>query len=169
MLKTRAPLGMLLFLLNEGVLFFMLIAAYVYFHSSTAATAARNLNLAAAAIFTAFLLASSYTMWRAAVTGSRPWLAGTLVLGAIFLCGQGDEYWHLFRQNVTIGRNQFGSTFFTLTGVHALHVFIGLILVAVLLRGTASRTMTDSIALYWYFVDAVWIVVFAVVYLWTFL
>lgn len=169
-MKPRAPLGMLLFLLNEAVLFFMLIAAFVYFRGSTLATAARSLNLAAASIFTACLLASSFTMWRAAVKGARSWLGATLALGAIFLYGQGAEYWALFRQNITIARNQFGTTFFTLTGVHALHVFVGLILLALLaFRGAGFKPALPSIALYWYFVDAVWIVIFAVVYLWTFL
>jgi cytochrome c oxidase subunit 3 len=168
-MKARAPLGMLLFLLNEAVLFFMLIAAYIYFHTSAVATAARSLNFTAAVIFTVCLFASSFTMRRAAMTGAGSWLAATLTLGAIFLYGQGAEYWHLFRQNVTMSRNQFGTTFFTLTGVHTLHVCIGLILVALLLRGTGPRAMADSIALYWYFVDAVWLVIFAVVYLWTFL
>src|SRR5690348_7176212 len=168
-MKPRAPLGMLLFPLNEAVLFFMLIAAYVYFHSSAAATAVQSLNLTAAAAFTVCLLASSLTMWRAAVTGIRSWLAATVVLGALFLYGQGSEYEHLFRQNVTMSGNQFGTTFFTLTGVHALHVSVGVVLVSALLRGTGSRAMRESIALYWYFVDAVWIVIFAVVYLWAFL
>lgn len=168
-MKPRAPLGMLLFLLNEAVLFFMLIAAYVYFLSSTAPTAARSLQLTTSAMFTLCLMLSSITMWRAAATGARAWTGVTLALGALFLYGQGTEYWHLFRQNVTMSRTQFGTTFFTLTGVHALHVVVGLILVALLLRGAASRTMADSIALYWYFVDAMWMVIFAVVYLWTFL
>ena len=168
-MKPRAPLGMLLFLLNEAVLFFMLIAAFVYFRGSTVATAARSLNLTAASIFTVCLLASSLTVWRAAATGARSWLGATLALGAIFLYGQASEYWALFRQNVTIGRNQFGTTFFTLTGVHALHVFAGLILLVILLRGEGRRPALDAIAFYWYFVDAVWLAIFALVYLWTFL
>jgi heme/copper-type cytochrome/quinol oxidase subunit 3 len=168
-LKSRAQLGMLLFLLNEAVLFFMLIAAYVYFHGSTAAAASRNLDLTSAAVFTACLVASSFAMWRAAATARRVWIGATIALGVLFLYGQGNEYWRLFRRNVTISRDQFGTTFFTVTGVHAMHVLIGLLLLALLLRGTASRAMTDSVALYWYFVDAVWIVIFAVVYLWAFL
>ena len=168
-MKSRAQRGMLLFLLNEAVLFFMLIAAYVYFHGSIAATASRNLDLTSAVVFTVCLMASSVAMWRAAATGRRAWIGATLALGALFLYGQGTEYWRLFRQNVTISRDQFGTSFFTITGVHAVHVFLGLLLLALLLRGTPSRAMTDSIALYWYFVDAVWIVIFGVVYLWTFL
>ncbi|HLK50148.1 MAG TPA: cytochrome c oxidase subunit 3 [Bryobacteraceae bacterium] len=167
-MKTRAPLGMLLFLLNEAVFFFMLIGAFVYFRGSALATAARSLNLAGASIYTVCLLASSITMWRGVAAGSRGWLGATLALGAIFLYGQGREYWALFRQNVTIGGDQFGTTFFTLTGIHALHVLTGLLLLLVLLSGAGRRSALDSIALYWYFVDAVWIVIFAVVYLWTF-
>ena len=168
-MKPRASLGMLLFLLNDAVLFFMLIAAYVYFHSSTAPTAARSLHPGLAAIFSLCLLASSGTMWRAAATGGHSWLAATLLLGVIFLCGQGSEYWRLFRQNITMSRSQFGTTFFSLTGVHALHVLVGLILIAILMsRGAGLRPALPSIALYWYFVDAVWLVIFAVVYLWTF-
>ena len=174
-MKPRPPLGMLLFLLNEAVFFFMLIAAFLYFRGSTVATAARTLNLTAASIFTVCLLASSLTMWRAAATGARSWLAATLVLGAIFLYGQGTEYWALFRQNVTIGNNQFGTTFFTLTGVHGLHVLAGLILLVILLSGRTGRSLQvsgsalESIAFYWYFVDAVWLAIFGLVYLWTFL
>jgi len=173
-MKQRARLGMALFLLNEAVLFFMLIAAFVYFRSSTVATAARSLDLEAAGIYTLCLLASSFTMWRATVTDARGWLGGTLALGGIFLYGQGSEYWRLFRQNITISRNQFGTTFFTLTGVHALHVLVGLLALAFLVSGAGFRpalrgTVVDAVALYWYFVDAVWIAIFAVVYLWTFL
>lgn len=166
---------MLLFLLNEAVFFFMLIAAFLYFRGSTVATAVRTLNLTAASIFTVCLLASSLTMWRAAATGARSWLAATLALGAIFLYGQGTEYWALFRQNVTIGNNQFGTTFFTLTGVHGLHVLAGLILLVILLSGRTGRSLQvsgsalESIAFYWYFVDAVWLAIFGLVYLWTFL
>lgn len=168
-MSERAPLGMLLFLLNEAVLFFMLIAAFVYFRGSTLTTAASSLNLRAASILTVCLLASSFTMWRAAATGTRPWLGATLALGAIFLYGQGTEYWALVHQHVTISRSQFGTTFFTLTGIHGLHVFTGLLLVAVLLAASPRRAALDSIALYWYFVDAIWLVIFGVVYLWTFL
>jgi len=173
--KQRARLGMALFLLNEAVLFFMLIAAFVYFRASSVATAARNLDLTTATLYTACLLASSFTMWRATLTGTRAWLAATLALGAIFLYGQSAEYWRLFHQNVTIsGRTQFGTTFFALTGVHALHVFGGLLLLTVLVSGAGFRpahraAVVDAASLYWYFVDAIWILIFAVVYLWTFL
>jgi heme/copper-type cytochrome/quinol oxidase subunit 3 len=170
-MRQRAQLGMALFLLNEAVLFFMLIAAFVYFRGSTLQTAAASLNLKQTTIFTACLFASSFTMWRAAAVKARAWIAATLALGVVFLVGQGGEYLRLFRQHVTISQNQFGTTFFTLTGIHALHVLAGLLALAILL-GTKLQShpgAVQAIALYWYFVDAVWIIIFATVYLWTFL
>lgn len=170
----RVRLGMALFLLNEAVLFLMLIVSFVYFRNSVVRAAARSLDLPAAGILTACLIASSLTMQRAAATGARSWMAGTLALGAIFLYGQGLEYLRLFARRITISRGQFGTTFFTLTGVHALHVLVGILVLAVLLLlsvresglRAARRTALDAVALYWYFVDAVWIVIFLTVYVW---
>lgn len=169
-MRPRSPLGMILFLVNEAVLFFLLIVGYVYFRSPAFSAPARNLNVTAAAVFTACLLASSFTMWRVAETGARSWLGVTLVLGAVFLYGQASEYVHLLHQNVTMATSQFGTTFFALTGLHALHVLAGLILLGGFLTVQSARSgaALQSIALYWYFVDAVWLVIFSVVYLWTF-
>jgi heme/copper-type cytochrome/quinol oxidase subunit 3 len=63
----------------------------------------------------------------------RLWLLVTIVFGAVFLIGQGSEYLLLIGENVTISRNLFGSTFFTLTGFHGLHFFSGLVAMAILL------------------------------------
>ena len=100
-------------------------------------------------------------------------LFATVLLGAIFLYGQGREYQRLISQNVTISRNLFGSTFFTLTGFHGLHVFMGLVAITILfglaLAGTFKKPHSvaiEAISLYWHFVDVVWIVIFATVYLW---
>jgi len=171
-MRQQARLGMALFLLNEAVFFFMLIAAFVYFRASSLPTATASLNPRVTAIYTLCLLISSFTMWRASTGGARAWTTGTLVLGAIFLFGQGSEYLRLFRQNVTISQGLFGSTFFTLTGLHGLHVLIGLLLLIVLWSAKDAPGQTaraGAIALYWHFVDAVWLVIFSVVYLWTFL
>ena len=89
------------------------------------------------------------------------WLGITAALGLVFLAGQGSEYVRLFHQGVTMSQGLFGTTFFTLTGVHGLHLIVGLLLLAVV----ADRQV---VALYWYFVGAVWLVIFAVVYLWSF-
>jgi heme/copper-type cytochrome/quinol oxidase subunit 3 len=89
------------------------------------------------------------------------------------MTGQGLEYARLLMNNITISRDLFGSTFFTLTGFHGLHVMIGLILLLLLFglavlgrKDEPTHTGMQSIAIYWHFVDAVWVVVFSVVYLW---
>jgi heme/copper-type cytochrome/quinol oxidase subunit 3 len=159
-----------MFLLSEAVFFFLLVAAYVYFRAGSLAAASANLRLGAAALFTLCLLASSFTMWRAVVTRVRGWLIGTVALGALFLIGQGTEYSRLIGQKITISQSLFGTTFFTLTGMHGIHVLAGIVtLGAVLLLARQGEEresgLLDAVAMYWYFVDGVWIVIFTVVYL----
>ena len=95
-----------------------------------------------------------------------------MVLGAVFLTGQGNEYASLIGEDVTISRDLFGTTFFTLTGFHGLHVLIGLIMLGTLFGLELKRKVPnpskamESVSIYWHFVDAVWIIIFPVVYLW---
>jgi heme/copper-type cytochrome/quinol oxidase subunit 3 len=103
-------------------------------------------------------------------------LLTTFALGAVFLVGQGLEYAALLRSDVTISRDLFGTTFFTLTGFHGLHVFIGLLMISLLTgitlrgrRGQPRPGAVEAVSIYWHFVDAVWVVIFSVVYLWAFL
>jgi heme/copper-type cytochrome/quinol oxidase subunit 3 len=100
------------------------------------------------------------------------WLAITVLLGAIFLAGQAHEYVDLWTNGVTVSRNLFATTFFTLTGFHGLHVLIGLIalstLLGLVLRGDFDKKPSSAlvaIGYYWHFVDVVWVVVFSIVYL----
>ncbi len=99
------------------------------------------------------------------------WLL-TLILGALFLYGTAQE-WHrlIYERGLTISTNLFGTTYYSLVGLHGFHVTAGLImLTAVLLFGLAGRVgpeqsaRIDVLSLYWHFVDAVWVVVFTVVY-----
>lgn len=179
-MRQRVKLGMAMLVLTESVFFFMLILAFVYFRAEGIATAAASLNPVVTALYTACLIASSITMWRARASaakepnGARLWLGLTFALGCAFLAGQGSEYFRLLRQGVTISQGLFGTTFFTLAGIHGLHVIAGLLLLAILFgitahRGEREAVALEAIAMYWYFVDAVWIVIFSVVYLWTFL
>jgi heme/copper-type cytochrome/quinol oxidase subunit 3 len=125
------------------------------------------------------LLSSSVTLWLAE-RGLRnadhssflKWLGVTLALGAVFLINQGAEYVGLLRRGVTISSSMFGSTFFTVTGFHGLHVLAGLIVLAIMFvlgkRGLLTSRRSDTlgaIGYYWHFVDVVWIVVFSVIYL----
>jgi cytochrome c oxidase subunit III len=166
-MRQQARLGMAMFLLSEAVFFFMLIAAFVYFRSPEFAGPAARLNTGWTAVFTVCLMVSSFTMWRAARTGVRLWLGVTIILGAAFLYGQSAEYLRLFREKITISQSLFGTTFFTLTGLHGLHVLVGVVILALFLAWERPAAL-EAVAFYWYFVDAVWIAIFAIVYLWTF-
>jgi heme/copper-type cytochrome/quinol oxidase subunit 3 len=178
---NKIRLAMLLFVASEAVFFILLIIAYVIYHatSPSAADASRYLDIPRTAVFTACLIISSLTMRHAGIhfrTGRRrpalAWLLATMALGIVFLTGQGNEYASLIREDVIISRDLFGTTFFTLTGFHGLHVFIGLILLGILFGLELRRGVTDpsqaveSVSIYWHFVDAVWMIIFPVVYLW---
>src|SRR5262249_50512493 len=100
------------------------------------------------------------------------WTA-TIALGLAFLLGTAYEWRELIvEHHLTISRNLFGSTFFTLVGFHALHVTIGVVAMLIVLGRTLARQLSTSdqqavqlVGWYWHFVDGVWIVVFTVVYL----
>jgi len=165
----RARLGMAMFLLSEGVFFFMLLVAFVYFHPAPLP----ELAFGAGAAFTACLTASCFTMWRAAVSSTRDnanavrgWLAATILLGAAFLVAQGDEYLRLF----SYGTSE--ATLFILAACHEVHVAAGILLlgsVFLFQAGEFRSIAVQTVALYWYFVTAVWIAIFSIVYLWAFL
>jgi len=96
-----------------------------------------------------------------------------VALGAIFLAGTAREWYGLiYHQHLTIGTNLFGTTFYALVGLHASHVTIGLAILALLgvfaFSGALRREHAERAELvswYWHFVDAVWVMVFTVVYL----
>jgi heme/copper-type cytochrome/quinol oxidase subunit 3 len=181
---ARSKLGVLTFIASEANFFLLLIFAYVYYHATGTSArdgAAGNLDPLSAGINSVFLLASSATMWRAERSlgnenahGLSLWLLATIALGAVFLLGQGREYAHLIARDVSISRDLFGASFFTLTGFHGVHVLIGLITLGVLfglsLAGDFAGGRSGAVeaaALYWHFVDAVWIVIFSIIYLWS--
>jgi heme/copper-type cytochrome/quinol oxidase subunit 3 len=171
---TRVALGMLLFLASEAVFFIFLIIGYIYLHSTDVQRASAALDPRVTGAYTIALLASSATIWLAGrgARVRRGWLVATIVLGAVFLVGQSREYWRLLHDDVTVSRNLFGTLFYTLTGIHGLHVAIGvvmmLVLAGVVWRSTkvaVDRVALESVSLYWHLVDVVWIVIFSVVYL----
>lgn len=178
--------GMILFLSSEGTFFAFLITAYIYFHGvtqnyiTTGPTAKNSLDPILTGIFSVLLISSSFTMRKAEKfqrAGEhrrfRNWLIATFALGFIFLIGQAHEYLGLYAKDVTISRNIFGSTFFTLTGFHALHVTLGLVVllitIALAIKGAFQNSGTSAVAtfaIYWHFVDWVWVVIFSIVYIW---
>ncbi len=182
MTRFNTPrLATAVFIFSEAVFFFFLIAAYIYYSGAVVhgPKAANSLDPPRTLVFTICLIASSGTLWLAERrlaaahrNAFRFWLAITVVLGAAFLAGQAMEYIGLISRSITPARNLFGATFFTLTGFHGFHVLCGLVCLLILLILSAQRTFGDkevsgvgAIALYWHFVDAVWIVIFSLVYL----
>ncbi len=180
-LPDRYQIGMISFLISEGFFFLMLIMAYLFYNSRGMAgpTPAGSLDAVRTGIYTLCLLASSFTIWRAEEklrarrqAAFRLWLALTIALGAVFLFGQGREYWRVFHAGMRVDSNLFATTFFTLTGFHGLHVSLGIIALTILLglalAGDFKQGRMEAvkaIGLYWHFVDAVWVAVFSVIYL----
>ncbi|QDT64946.1 cytochrome c oxidase subunit I [Calycomorphotria hydatis] len=172
-----------LFILSEAIFFILLLIAYVVFNTrsdeSAGPTSANSLNVLRTAFFSVFLLSSSVTFWfaeRELVRNNgrkfRLLLGTTILLGVIFLFGQAIEYTGLIMDGITIDRNLFASTFFTVTGFHGLHVTAGLIALAIMWAMSHNNYLTaaranafSAIGIYWHFVDAVWIAVFSIVYL----
>ncbi len=137
------------------------------------------LNIPVTSVSTFVLLMSSLAMvlaHSAVVRGDRKsskiWLATTALLGATFLGFQAYEFTSFVHEGLTIHTNLFGSSFFILTGFHGAHVTAGVIWLLTLLFIDMKRGLTpdeainvDVCALYWHFVDVVWIAIFTLVYL----
>lgn len=177
----KSKLAAYLFIASEAFFFLALIIAYIYYShiDGKLSESSKYLDVIKTSIFTLFLLFSSLTIVFAESKlkqGKKnivlSLISATIVLGVIFLVGQILEYRRLFSVNLTISRNVFGSSFFALTGFHGLHVMIGIIvlsLIFLLIYSGKFRKIESSafaaVSIYWHFVDAVWIVVFSVVYL----
>lgn len=104
--------------------------------------------------------------------GLRKWLIATIVAGAAFLLGQAAEYTMLIRVEGHTLAEPFGGSFFILTGLHGLHVLMGVIWCILLLPrikanafSAKNYTTIEIFGLYWHFVDVVWILIFTVIYL----
>ena len=174
-MKDKNVLGMAAFLGSEAVFFLFLIIAYVYFSGepTTGPTARSALDPRVTALYTVALIASSATIWRASVQGRRErsasgWVLASAVLGAVFLVGQAREYARLLGENVRVSRDLFGTTFFTLTGFHGFHVLVGVVMLMLIwivarVDGKVPRGL-DAVALYWHFVDVIWLLIFGIVY-----
>ena len=178
-LPSRGHVGMLCLIAAESAIFIIFVVAYIFYigKSVTGPTPKEVLEIPIFA--TICLLSSSVTIHLALSSIRREklgafklWWFATFVLGAIFLFETGVE-WHrlIFEKGLTIRTNLFGTTYYSLVGLHASHVTVGLILLL-----TASifaflgkvnsehEPRLDVLAYYWHFVDAVWVIVFTVVY-----
>jgi heme/copper-type cytochrome/quinol oxidase subunit 3 len=169
------------FLASDCMFFGTLIATYlVYKNRSLDGPLPREtFDVPYTSVSAFVLLLSSLTMVLALAAIQRSderrmriWLTTTALLGCVFLGGQFYEFNTFVRDGLTLSRNLFGSTFFTLTGFHGTHVAIGVFwlgsLVVHSLRGRLHQEhslMVEIAGLYWHFVDIVWILIFTLVYL----
>jgi len=178
---TPTQWGMIAFLVSEAAVFSTLIVVYLALigRDRVGPTPAEALSLRLVIVTTAMLLSSSGTVHvaeRALRGGKRQafllWWAVTIALGVAFLVGTGFEWRELItRHRLTIGRNLFGTGYYTVVGLHALHVTAGVIaMLAVLglvLRRRITpdhRTAPEMVSWYWHFVDVIWVLVFIVIY-----
>ncbi len=179
--RDNSKLGVWFFLGGEVIFFSTLIATFVLFrivYPADYPAFSQHLSVPIIGLNTFVLITSSFLVVRAlsgiqdgsskAMTRS---MMGVLALGLLFLSGQAFEWITLFRDGVGIG-DRFGTPFFTVTGIHGAHVFIGLVWAAILLFVNGRKPFTandhkplELFGLYWHFVDVVWIVLFTVIYL----
>jgi cytochrome c oxidase subunit 3 len=178
-LPSRGRVGMFSLIVAESAIFVIFVVAYVYnIGRSTYGPQPRQV-LELPILNTIFLLSSSFTILLAeralvkrAMAVFKAWLGLTIVLGAIFLLGTAREWSKLINaDHLTISTNLFGTTFYSLVGLHASHVIVGLIMLTTVmifaLTGSLKPEHTEKVevlAIYWHFVDWVWVVVFTVVY-----
>jgi cytochrome c oxidase subunit 3 len=178
-LPSRGRVGMLALIAGESCIFTIFVVAYIYYIGRSAyGPTPKILEIP---IFNSIcLLSSSLTIVMAehaikhgAVRRFSAWWALTMLLGIEFLAGTAIEWRKLIvEDHLTVRTNLFGTTFYSLVGLHATHVIVGLIGLSLVMlftllgrvnQGHAERIQV--LALYWHFVDAVWVVVFTVVYI----
>lgn len=179
-LPSRGLVGMLALIAAESTIFAIFVVAYLFYLGKSVSGPMPKDVLETPIVITICLLSSSFTIHSAVkavrearMKAFRNWWLGTIVLGGIFLLGTARE-WHrlIFKKGLTIHTNLFGTTYYSLVGLHAFHVTVGLILLSAVVvfafRGRIRQEHTyriDVLSLYWHFVDAVWVVVFTVVYI----
>jgi cytochrome c oxidase subunit III len=177
-LPDRGIVGMVSFIIAEAAIFTIFVVAYLFYVGKSLTGPTPRDVLEVPIFYTICLLSSSVTIHLAERRLERNqsrafgvlWLI-TIALGAIFLFGTAEEWRRLiYEHGLTISTNLFGTTYYSLVGLHAFHVTLGLVLLtAVFVVGVAAGARTQSkrinvLSLYWHFVDVVWIVVFTVVY-----
>ncbi|MGD0306214.1 MAG: heme-copper oxidase subunit III [Candidatus Acidiferrales bacterium] len=179
-MPSRGRVGMFCLITAESAIFTIFVVAYVYYIGKSISGPTPREVLEVPIFNTICLLLSSLTIHFATSAlrkGNRGAFTGlwalTITLGAIFLIGTGRE-WHrlIYEKGLTIQTNLFGTTYYSLVGLHAFHVTVGLVglslVLAFALLGWVKQEhayRVDVLSLYWHFVDVVWIVVFTVVYI----
>jgi cytochrome c oxidase subunit 3 len=175
----RGRVGMVALIAAEAAIFTIFVVAYLFYIGKSLAGPLPKGVLSVPVFYTVCLLSSSLTIHLAATSLRRGgvrrfgvlWFA-TITLGAAFLYGTFTEWYRLiYKDGFTISTNLFGTTYYSLVGLHAFHVVVGLLSLSIVMLLTMLGNVTsehaervDVLSLYWHFVDVVWIVVFTVVY-----
>ena len=178
---TSPKLGIWLFLASEVMLFGSLFSAYVLLRTGTPLWPEQSatLNVPLATLNTVILISSSVTMvmaWAAAAGGKlsryRLFMGLTLLGGLLFLVVKAFEYNEKFSHGLYPSTNNFLALYFTMTGLHAIHVIAGMTAIGWVLRkamkgafGPTYFTPVDLVGLYWHLVDLIWIFLFPLLYL----
>jgi cytochrome c oxidase subunit 3 len=179
-LPEKGRVGISCLIAAESAMFLIFVVAYLFYLGKSLSGPTPQQVLEVPIVGTVCLLSSSATIAiavRALRRGrmrafTMAW-AVTIGLGVVFMVGTGLEWSHLIRdEKLTPATNLFGTTYYSLVGLHALHVLVGLILLTTVLVFSLARAVrreyanrVDALALYWHFVDAVWVMVFTTVYL----
>jgi cytochrome c oxidase subunit 3 len=178
-LPSRGRVGMFSMIAAESAIFTIFVVAYIYYIGKSLTGPMPKDVLELPILATICLLSSSLTIHFAVrslrngkVGAFGIWWFGTIALGAFFIVETGREWFHLiFDRGLTISTNLFGTTYYSLVGLHAFHVTVGLIglIIAMILTllGKVKQEHSERVdvfSLYWHFVDVVWVVVFTVVY-----
>jgi cytochrome c oxidase subunit 3 len=178
-LPYRGKVAMACLIVAESAIFTIFVVAYLFYAGKSLTGPTPGEVLETPIFFTICLLSSSATIHFASRFLERGKRGGflslwffTIVLGVLFMYGTARE-WHrlIYEHGLTISSNLFGTTYYSLVGLHAFHVTAGLfMLTIVLLFGLAGRVgreqsaRVEVLSMYWHFVDVVWVVVFTVVY-----
>lgn len=179
-LPYRGRVAMYCLIIGESAIFTIFVVAYIYYIGRSLSGPTPRDVLEVPIFNTICLFSSSLTIWLAERAIERNlmrtfglWWAATIALGLVFITGTGIE-WHklIYQDGLTIRTNLFGTTFYSLVGLHATHVVVGLSMLLIVLIFTLTGHVRHEhseriqvLALYWHFVDAVWVVVFTVVYI----
>jgi len=177
--ERRGNVAMICLIAAEAAIFTIFVVAYLFYLGKSATGPQPREVLQTPIFLTVCLLSSSLTVHAGvrALTKGRVgaftgWWLLTFLLGVIFLAGTGREWQRLITvDGLTISTNLFGTTYYSLVGLHAFHVTLGVIILALFsllaLFGFVTprhASRSETFSLYWHFVDAVWVVVFLVVY-----
>ena len=178
-LPSRGVMAMACLITAEASIFTIFVVAYLYYIGRDVSGPTPKAVLEIPYFGTVCLLSSSGFIMLAEraiehgrMAAFRLWWMVTILLGAIFLTDTGLEWYKLIvHDHLTIHTNLFGTTFYSLVGLHASHVVVGLLMMLIVLVFALTGHLHGEhaarvkvLALYWHFVDAVWVVVFTVVY-----